>query len=136
MAQSRTVSGQVKESGFADHPDHKIIIERADKAVSVTLAGEVIVQSDNALILREANYPPVYYFPCDDVESQSLQPSAHTSWCPFKGAASYLSYAGHGGKTLENAIWIYEDPFEEVAGIKDYLGFIASDEGFTVSAAS
>ena len=123
MALSRTVSGEMKESGFAANPDHTIKIEPASEPLSVALGGRTILTTDKALVLREADYKPVYYFPREAVDPSLLAKTDHTSWCPFKGAASYFDILGVNGERIENAVWSYEDPFEETAPIKDYLAF-------------
>jgi uncharacterized protein (DUF427 family) len=121
MALSRTLSGKVMQSGFADHPDHVIRIGPAGRLVSVEAGGRSLVETAKALILREAAYRPVYYFPREEVDMSALRRSAHSTWCPFKGAASYFSIGD--APALENAVWSYEDPFEECAAIKDCLAF-------------
>ena len=44
-------------------PDHPITVETSRRRVRAKFEGHVIADTDNALILREASYPPVYYFP-------------------------------------------------------------------------
>ncbi len=44
-------------------PEHPITIERNPKRVVVSVAGRIIADTQNALTLREANYPPVQYMP-------------------------------------------------------------------------
>ena len=51
-----------------------------------------------------------------------LERTQHTSFCPFKGGASYWTLRA-GGRVEVNAVWSYEDPFDEVAGLKDYVAF-------------
>jgi uncharacterized protein (DUF427 family) len=41
--------------------------------------------------LREANYPPVRYIPIADVDRSRLAVSELTTYCPYKGEASYYS---------------------------------------------
>ena len=52
----------------------------------------------------------------------ALTPSEHTSYCPYKGDASYYSIPVGGDRSV-NAVWTYETPFEAVAQIKDYVAF-------------
>jgi len=133
MALSRTLSGRMLKSGFADHPDHTITIEPADKIVTVAIGERTLMKSANALVLYEADYAPVYYFPRAEIDSAALKPSDHSTWCPFKGAASYFSISDGDGGVIENAAWFYEDPFEEVGAIKDYLGFMPLHATIAVS---
>jgi uncharacterized protein (DUF427 family) len=103
-------------------PDHPISIARNEKRVRVSFAGKTIADSTNALVLEEANYPPRFYIPRQDVAMDMLTRTEHASHCPYKGDASYFSIAA-GGKTAENAVWSYEAPFPAMAAIKDHLAF-------------
>ena len=103
-------------------PDHPITIEPADKHVVVKVADKVVADTREALVLREANYPPVYYIPRGDADMALLTRTAHHSYCPYKGEASYFSIPA-GGDGSVNAIWTYETPYEAVTPIKDHLAF-------------
>jgi uncharacterized protein (DUF427 family) len=103
-------------------PDHPISIEpHAGRAV-VKVAGQVVADSGRALLLREAAYPPVLYFPREDVRMDLLQRSRHTTHCPYKGDAAYYSIPAGGAKSAD-AVWSYEAPHEAVAEIRDHLAF-------------
>ena len=103
-------------------PDHPISIEeRADRVV-VRAAGRIIADTRNALTLREAKYPPVYYVPRADADMSLLQLTDHTSYCPYKGDCTYYSIAAGGDKSV-NAVWSYEKPYAAVAMIDHHLAF-------------
>ena len=103
-------------------PDHPISIELNRSRVVVKLGGKIIADTGDALTLREASYPPVHYIPRQDVNMAALSRSEHTTYCPYKGDASYYSIAA-GGDRSRNAVWTYESPFEATAQIKDYVAF-------------
>ena len=103
-------------------PDHPISIEANLSRVVVTVGGEVIADTRAALTLREASYPRVQYIPREDVNMAALTRSEHTTYCPYKGDASYYSIPAGGDRSL-NAVWTYETPFEAVAQIKAYVAF-------------
>jgi uncharacterized protein (DUF427 family) len=88
----------------------------------VTVGGKVIADTRDALTLREAAYPAVQYIPRRDVDMTALTRSEHTTYCPYKGDASYYSIPD-GGDRSRNAVWTYERPFEAMAQIKDYVAF-------------
>ena len=48
--------------------------------------------------------------------------TTHYTYCPYKGDCTYFSIP-IGGSKSEFAVWTYEDPYESVAIIKDYLAF-------------
>jgi uncharacterized protein (DUF427 family) len=103
-------------------PEHPISIDANPSRVVVTVAGKVIADTRNALTLREASYPGVQYIPRRDVDMAALKRSDHTTYCPYKGDASYYSIPAGEGRSL-NAVWTYESPFEAVAQIKEYVAF-------------
>lgn len=103
-------------------PDHPITIEPASKRVVVALGNRTVGDTSKALILREANYPAVQYIPRDDVDMSALVRSETTSYCPYKGQASYFSIPS-GGKRSIDAVWTYEAPHKAVVEIKNYLAF-------------
>jgi uncharacterized protein (DUF427 family) len=87
--------------------------------VKVTYKGEVIADTRNAIALSEGDYPVVYYVPRQDVNMDRLTRSSHRTHCPFKGDASYFSLKNG----VENAVWSYEKPYDEMLAIKDRLAF-------------
>ena len=103
-------------------PDHPISIERNPKRVLVMLGDQVIADTTDALTLREASYPAVQYIPRKDVDMAALDRSETSSYCPFKGDASYYSILA-GGARSGDAIWTYEAPYDAVAAIRDHLAF-------------
>jgi uncharacterized protein (DUF427 family) len=111
----------VKQPG----PDHPISIAPNGKRVRVTFAGRVIADTTRALTLRETTYKPVHYIPRADVDMTVFERTAHTTYCPYKGDASYYSIK-IGEKTAENAIWTYEQAYPAVAEIEGRLAFYSN----------
>ena len=105
-------------------PDHPISIEANLSRVVVKVGGRIVADTRNALTLREASYPAVQYIPRRDVDMAALVRSERTTYCPYKGDASYYSIPA-GGNRSKNAVWTCETPFEEMAQIKDYVAFYA-----------
>jgi uncharacterized protein (DUF427 family)/class 3 adenylate cyclase len=102
--------------------DYSVTVSPSRKRVKVVFNGEVVADSNRALVLRETRLPPVYYLPREDVDLRFLVPSDHHTYCPFKGTASYWSLAV-GDKTVENVAWSYEDPDDEALAIRGYIAF-------------
>jgi uncharacterized protein (DUF427 family) len=103
-------------------PNHPISIERNPARVAVSVAGRVIADTNDALTLREADYPPVQYIPREDVDLAQLKRTDHATYCPYKGDCTYYSVP-IGGKESINAVWTYENPYPAVAQIKGYVAF-------------
>ncbi|PWY84985.1 DUF427 domain protein [Aspergillus heteromorphus CBS 117.55] len=63
------------------------------------------------------------YFPPSAILNESLfVPTDLSTYCPWKGNASYYSIV-LGDKTVANAAWYYATPFEAAANIKDHVAF-------------
>lgn len=113
---------------MADRPmkipgsDHPISIAANPARVVVTVGGKTIADTLHALTLREASYPAVQYIPRRDVDMSALTRSEHTTYCPYKGDASYYSIPAGGDRSV-NAVWSYEKPYEAVSQIKDFVAF-------------
>src|SRR5262245_66209997 len=103
-------------------PDHPITVTRNSKRVRVTFAGRVIADTKSALTLKEASYKPALYIPRTDAEMSLLAPTDHRTHCPYKGDASYFTISVDG-RSAENAVWSYEQPYPAMAEIKKYLAF-------------
>ena len=120
-ATSKTVSGAELPSRLAEHPD-RIRLEPVSGQVTVTMGDVQIARTSNAVRLHEGDYTPMIYVPATDADFSGLTKTDHSTFCPFKGEASYYSVTS-GGEAGVNAIWTYEDPFVELSGIKDHLAF-------------
>jgi uncharacterized protein (DUF427 family) len=107
-----------------DLPRQKGIIYFEDfpRRMRGRFAGETIVDSRHAKLLHEHGHLPKLYFPEDEVVSSFLEPTDHSSHCPFKGEASYWSVRV-GDQVAENAVWSYPDPIEDAPPISGYLAF-------------
>jgi len=108
---------------MADH----IKITPAQGTWVVRAGGAVLGESTQALELHEGDYPPVIYFPRGDIALAFLDPSEKTSHCPHKGDATYYSVVTKS-RTLEDAVWSYQDPKPAVAEIKGHLAFTQLEE--------
>ena len=103
-------------------PDHPITVEPNPNRVTVTRSGRTIASSEQALTLREANYPAAQYIPFEDVDASLLQASEHSTYCPYKGDANYYSVV-IDGDTSENTVWQYGSPYEAVGPIAGHVAF-------------
>ncbi len=105
--------------GYKQRPQHRVTTRPAGVRVRVTFQHEVIGDTRKATELTESGYPVVYYLPREDVKMDRLVRSSHQTYCPFKGHASYFSLLNGPA----NAVWSYEQPYDEVVEIKDRLAF-------------
>jgi uncharacterized protein (DUF427 family) len=105
--------------GFKKRPDYRIVTNPAGTRVQVRLKGELIADTRDAIRMNEGDYPAVYYIPRKDVRMDRLVRTEHRTHCPYKGQASYYSLKDGP----ENAVWSYEQPYDEMSAIKDLLAF-------------
>ena len=103
-------------------PEHPITVTPNPAHIVVTVAGKVVADTRRALTVQESTYPPVQYIPIEDVERSLLERTETASYGPFKGDASYYSIPAGGAKSVD-AIWVYEQPHDAVAAIKDHVAF-------------
>jgi uncharacterized protein (DUF427 family) len=108
--------------GFKNAPRSHIVTRPAGKRVRVTVNGEVIADSRDAIEMQEGKYPAVYYLPRKDAKMERLARTDHRTHCPYKGDASYFSIVDGP----ENAVWSYERPYDEMLEILDLLAFYPS----------
>ncbi len=111
-----------RESLYHKHPSYRVDLEPSSKRVRVRFHGTTVADSQRTLVVVETQHEPIVYFPRDDVRMELLERSDHETFCPFKGDASYWTVRV-GEQADQNVVWSYEDPFEEVAGLKDYVAF-------------
>ena len=120
--------------GFKKYPEHRLTTQPARVRVQVKYKGELIADTTSALEMHEKSStgkvvaPVVYYVPRKDVRMERLARSEHHTQCPFKGTASYYSLK----EGPENAVWSYEQPYDEMLAIQELLAFYP--DKFEVSA--
>lgn len=78
MSQTQTVQPQ-PAPGFAQHPDYVVAFLPCEKRVRAVLNGVTVADSDRVRLMRETGYPPVYYFPREDVRTDLLESTAHST---------------------------------------------------------
>jgi uncharacterized protein (DUF427 family) len=111
-----------KSPGHRQLPDHSIVERPLRKRMQVTVDGELIADSTAVIQVEEDGSPVRYYFPRADVKMELLERSTMTTQCPFKGSANYFSIHVKDRK-LKDAVWTYEDPYDEHLGLKERLAF-------------
>ena len=99
--------------------------EETGRRVVVELGGRVVAATDRAVRVCETSHPPVYYVPREDVAEGVLQRAAGSSWCEWKGAATYWD-AVVDGRRYPGVAWSYEDPVERYAVLRGAVAFYPS----------
>ena len=100
-------------------------LEPVPARLRVVFGGETIADSTSGYRVLETSHPPVYYIPPADIRMDVMRPAPGSSWCEFKGQASYWSIEA-GGRRSENAAWSYPDAVAGLRAIAGHLAFYAS----------
>jgi uncharacterized protein (DUF427 family) len=103
-------------------PGKALYLDPTPKRIRVEVGGEVIADSQHAMLLHESGLQPIYYFPPEDVRSEFLEPTDRHTHCPKKGDASYYTIRV-GDEVVENGAWYYPDPLAGAPPIKDLIAF-------------
>ena len=109
------------KSAWPDHPGYRIDVAPCRGTAVVRVDGAEVARSRNAIRVIETDHVERLYFPEAEMAMDPLRATDAQTICPFKGRASYWSYARDGSE-VENLFWTYRDPFPEVAAIRGYLG--------------
>jgi len=112
----------MKSPGHQKWPDHKVRETHVGDEVQVEIGGSVIADSREVIRVDEDGSPPRLYFPRSSVAMDKLERSSTTTECPFKGIARYFNLK-LDGRTWPDAVWTYEEPYEEHQALKDRLAF-------------
>jgi uncharacterized protein (DUF427 family) len=86
--------------------------------VVVVLGGVEVCRTRRAWRVLETSHPPAWYLPREDWLAGSLRPAAGSSYCEWKGLASYLDVVG-GDVRESAAAWSYPDPVPAYAELRD-----------------
>jgi uncharacterized protein (DUF427 family) len=104
-------------------------LEITNRFLRVIHQGVVVAETRRGLRILETSHPPVYYFPPEDVAMQLLRPRlGRTSFCEFKGSASYWDLFPNGDhrQKVSDVAWSYANPSKPYAALRDHLAFYAN----------
>ena len=111
-----------KSPGHREHPEHKVREMHLHERIRASVEGRLLADSTDVIKVDEDENPSRYYFPRSDVRMDRLERSATTTKCPYTGTAHYF-HVNMDGSRLEDAVWTYEEPYDEHRDLKDRLAF-------------
>lgn len=107
---------------YPPNPYHRIDCRPTRRALRVEVAGAALVDTDDTVILFETALQPRLYVAPHHVRTDLLQPSATSTYCNYKGYASYWS-AVVGDTVVADVAWSYPDPPPESLPIAGFFSF-------------
>jgi uncharacterized protein (DUF427 family) len=111
---------------YPPNPYHRVDCRPTKRRLRVSVAGTTLVDTDDTVILFETALEPRLYVDPALVRTDLLWRSeATTSYCNYKGDATYWS-AVLGDSQIDDVAWSYEAPLSESLGIKGFLSFDAA----------
>ncbi len=105
-----------------DYPRPPIVVPSRERVV-VEVGSEIVADSRRSLRVLETSHPPVYYIPGEAIAPGLLRPVSGTTWCEFKGSASYFDVARPNGRVIPRAAWHYPRPTAGYEALVDHFAF-------------
>ena len=100
-------------------------MELTDRHLVVSTSGALIAETRRAHRVLETSQPPAYYFDPADVRLDHLRPSTHSTFCEWKGLASYYDVVVGDDVVVKSGVWTYTSPYTRFAEIRNHLAFYA-----------
>lgn len=110
---------------YPPNPYHRVDCRPTRRGLRVWVADTVLADTDDTVIVFETALEPRLYVEPTAVRTDLLRRSATTTYCNYKGTATYWS-AVIGDTVVEDIAWSYPDPPPESLPIKGFLSFDAT----------
>ena len=108
--------------GYSRAPAHRVAFVPLHARVTIRALGMQIAATTDVVALEEKGYPPRYYLARDGINMACLEKTKKTTYCPFKGLATYYVIRGPQGE-IRDGVWSYERPYREAELVRDRLAF-------------
>ncbi|ORW30204.1 hypothetical protein AWB91_21490 [Mycobacterium paraense] len=103
---------------YPPNPYHRIDCRPTRRRLRVSVNGTALVDTDDTLILFETALAPRLYVDPKHVRTELLRRSETSSYCNYKGFATYWSMG-----PVDDVAWSYDEPYPESLTIKGFLSF-------------
>ena len=107
---------------YPPNPYHRVDCRPTNRRLHVVVAGMTVVDATDTMIVFETALAPLLYVEPSAVRTDLLRRSETSTYCNYKGYATYWS-AEIGGSVVEDVAWSYDDPLPEPLPIKGYFSF-------------
>ncbi|OMC43784.1 DUF427 domain-containing protein [Mycobacterium sp. IS-1264] len=110
---------------YPPNPYHRVDCRPTRRRLRVSVGDTVLVDTEDTVILFETALEPRLYVDPSHVRTDLLRRSETSSYCNYKGFATYWSVVS-GDQVVEDVAWSYADPPPESLPIKGFLSFDAA----------
>ncbi len=107
---------------YPPNPYHRVDCRPTRRRLRVGVAGASLVDTADTVIVFETALAPRLYVNPTHVRTELLRPSATSTYCNYKGTATYWS-AMVGDAVVDDVAWSYPDPLPESSPIAGFLSF-------------
>ncbi|EID12643.1 hypothetical protein MXEN_12866 [Mycobacterium xenopi RIVM700367] len=107
---------------YPPNPYHRVDCRPTRRRLRVQVLGTTLVDTDDTVIVFETALEPRLYADPALVRTEVLRQSDTSSYCNYKGFATYWT-AVIGDGVVEDVAWSYPDPPPESLPIKGYFSF-------------
>uniref|UniRef100_A0A7S0LI87 DUF427 domain-containing protein n=1 Tax=Coccolithus braarudii TaxID=221442 RepID=A0A7S0LI87_9EUKA len=104
-----------------------IAMEPSTRHIRITFGDKVIVDTKNTIRILETYHAPVFYIPQEEIAMEYMKEgSGRSTYCEWKGMATYWDVVVPGQKKLANTAWSYEKPSKPYGAIQSHIAFYAN----------
>ena len=114
---------------YPPNPYHRVDCRPTKRRLRAYIDGTELVDTDDTVIVFETALEPRLYVDPAHVRTDLLRRSETSTYCNYKGSATYWSAALQNGTTIEDVAWSYPEPFPESLAIKGFFSFDATRVG-------
>lgn len=107
---------------YPPNPYHRVDCRPTSRRLRVVALGVTLVDTVDTVIVFETALAPRLYVSPDAVRTDLLRRSTTSTYCNYKGHATYWSVAV-GGAVVDDVAWSYEAPPPESSPIEAMLSF-------------
>jgi len=107
---------------YPPNPYHRVDCRPTRRRLRVAVNGTVLVDTEETVIVFETALEPRLYVGPSLVRTDLLRRTQTTSYCNYKGHATYWA-AAFDDTIVEDVAWSYEEPLPETEPIRGYFSF-------------
>lgn len=107
---------------YPPNPYHRVDCRPTRRRLRVKILGVTVVDTADTTIVFETSLAPRLYVSVDAVRTDVLRRSDTSTYCNYKGWATYWS-AVVGDVVVPDVAWSYEDPLPESSPIASMVSF-------------